>query len=367
MLVLRDRHYLKMIRWKKVTEFPEYKISESGVVKRIIDDSIINQSVTKDGYSVVRLSKMNNENGIMVTKSKNVRVYRIVCEEFNGKCPSKDENAVDHKDMNQRNDHCSNLRWATSTVNNNNKRGMNTRNAGVKYDQKHDKWTAYIRHRTTKNVVLKSFDALKKDEAYKWLSDNLVKYEHKVEEMTAIGEIIYGGRVTSEPIEELMKDNKYPINCRDMHVFYYKEEKKYGAVSRVNKNLIIREFKQDEKEQAYAWAFKEFYRINKNKESNLYVKAQESMYYVNTAEFNFEKCEQKQMSVSEIDESDNKTFVDDNKSPDLKLKKLLNEASMMDKFNEKKSKKKKRNQNSSSVKSSVGKNKKGQKTMRVDI
>ena len=138
-------------------------------------------------------------------------------------------------------------------------------------------------------------------------------------------------------LNELTKNNSYPENCYDMNVTRYKEYGgTYVGVRRENGGLAIKSFGKDEKEEAYAWAFKDYY-ANQSLDSSEWSLIDKS-----------EKL---------IDESDNKSYIKDDyiKLPNLKLKNLFDN---MNKPN-------KKDTNTSSAKSSSKYDAKGRRRWSV--
>lgn len=105
-----------MSEWRSLDWLPGYEISECGDVRR---------TQSKRNYKAGRLLKGQ------VTRKGYVRFYfpwpgkhgrqfsahRLVCEAFNGPAPSAEHTHVAHNDGNPRNNHFSNLRWATPQEN----------------------------------------------------------------------------------------------------------------------------------------------------------------------------------------------------------------------------------------------------------
>jgi hypothetical protein len=96
--------------WKSLNGFSNYQISNTGLIKNIKNNKIIN-GVFEANYQMVILS--NNE-GIR----KNLRVHRLVAEHF---CTRDDENKniINHIDGDTKNNHFTNLEWTTNRENRN--------------------------------------------------------------------------------------------------------------------------------------------------------------------------------------------------------------------------------------------------------
>ena len=93
-----------MEQWKDIKGFEGvYQVSDSGKVKRIIDDGerVLKATPNKDGYLRVRLLHLDDD----FTRT----VHRLVAETF---IPCDDPNlTVNHKDGNKRNNNLNNLEW----------------------------------------------------------------------------------------------------------------------------------------------------------------------------------------------------------------------------------------------------------------
>jgi hypothetical protein len=94
---------------KRCPGFPAYSISESGRVSRIGHPGYRKQQITKRG-GYVAVSLWSNSKGHLKT------VHRLVALAFIGPQPSP-KHEVAHNDGNKRNNHWSNLRWATRKEN----------------------------------------------------------------------------------------------------------------------------------------------------------------------------------------------------------------------------------------------------------
>lgn len=96
--------------WRPVPDWPEYEVSEFGDVRRVKSyqgriTGIIRPWVNKQtGYLNVSLWRNN--------RGQNATVHRLVARAFHGEPPSP-KHVVAHNDGSRRNNHCTNLRWAS--------------------------------------------------------------------------------------------------------------------------------------------------------------------------------------------------------------------------------------------------------------
>ena len=95
-----------MEEWKRITDFPNYFISNFGRVKRV--------TKTKERYVAITI----NNNGYQTCclydlplKRKTLFIHRLVAEHFLPNPANKP--TVHHKDTNPTNNNVSNLQWAT--------------------------------------------------------------------------------------------------------------------------------------------------------------------------------------------------------------------------------------------------------------
>ena len=101
----------KTIQWKSLAD--DYEISEYGVVrrttwcKRVPIGHILKAHSTPDGYMKVTYRKRG--------KSKTIHVHILVARKFIGPCPDGKE--VNHKDLDKKNNHYSNLEYRTHKSN----------------------------------------------------------------------------------------------------------------------------------------------------------------------------------------------------------------------------------------------------------
>lgn len=96
---------IRMARWKQIPSFPDYDVSDCGMVKR--GNKLLSQSQNAKGYPRVQLS----------TNGRNVSrvVHALVAEAFIGARPSGLQ--IRHLDGNQSNNDVSNLAYGTAAQN----------------------------------------------------------------------------------------------------------------------------------------------------------------------------------------------------------------------------------------------------------
>jgi RecB family endonuclease NucS len=106
---LRTNSLPNDLKWAKIDGFPDYEVSESGDVRRIVKDTS-----REYGYALKGRTKPNgsvwytlkNANGRFVSRN----VSRLVFNGFLEK-PTDDNVRIIHVDGDKSNNHCSNLRW----------------------------------------------------------------------------------------------------------------------------------------------------------------------------------------------------------------------------------------------------------------
>ena len=91
--------------WVKITEFPNYFVSNMGRVKNSIG-SIMKQNYCRD-YLVLGLTKLDNREKIR----KTIRVHRLVAEEFVPNKNKKKNISVNHKNGIKEDNRAENLEW----------------------------------------------------------------------------------------------------------------------------------------------------------------------------------------------------------------------------------------------------------------
>ncbi len=127
-----------METYKIIEGFENYSVSDHGNVKNNKTGRIKNVKATKQGYIHASFNKNNKK------VSKMVHVF--VASTF---IPNPENKSfVDHIDNCKTNNNITNLRWATSKENNQN-RSMGKNNTsgivGVSWDKKSNKWQAQIK------------------------------------------------------------------------------------------------------------------------------------------------------------------------------------------------------------------------------
>jgi hypothetical protein len=103
-----------MNEWRVIGFASDYEVSDDGQVRRCVDSvsykagKILKPKHTHDGYLEYTLA--------ISGKPKCIRAHRIVAMAFIGPAPTP-EHQVAHADGRRKNNHYSNLRWATITEN----------------------------------------------------------------------------------------------------------------------------------------------------------------------------------------------------------------------------------------------------------
>ena len=96
-----------MEKWRVISDFPNYSISNFGNVMNVKTNKIM-KLCNKAGYYNIGLTSENNK--------KTFKVHRLVALAFIENLENKLE--VNHKDKNKLNNNVSNLEWMTRTENN---------------------------------------------------------------------------------------------------------------------------------------------------------------------------------------------------------------------------------------------------------
>lgn len=117
--------------WRLISALPIYAISSAGRIKRIRSDSygrylgkIIQPKATRGGYLQCSLMHEGQRYTVLVS--------RTVCVAFHGDPPTPSHQAA-HNDGNRKNNCASNLRWATPSENEFDKRAHGTVVAGDRH------------------------------------------------------------------------------------------------------------------------------------------------------------------------------------------------------------------------------------------
>jgi len=144
--------------WRDIEGYEEnYEISNTGKIKNKKNLKILSQTLRKDGYYIVNLSKNKKQNCFLVHRLLGIA---FIENPLNLPC-------IDHIN-NQRNDNrISNLRWATNQENQRNKvlQKNNISGAkGVSFHKKSNKWHVLIMI-NKKQIYLGLYDDLEEAKA----------------------------------------------------------------------------------------------------------------------------------------------------------------------------------------------------------
>lgn len=157
-------------QWLQIRDYAEYYISDRGRVfskKRMI----MLKPGKKNGYLFVILYQKGSR--------KNHYVHRLVCKAF---CLNENNYLiVDHIDRTKVNNHFSNLRWVTSSINNKNaslSKSNKSGKTGVYFDKSNDSWVACWNNSNQKQKA-KSFSTNKYPNAQELAIDYRQKMEKK--------------------------------------------------------------------------------------------------------------------------------------------------------------------------------------------
>ena len=122
-------------RWKVIEDYDNYSVSSFGRVRNDKTNRLLKLGSDGGGYFKVDL-RFNN-------KRKTIRIHKLVANAFIKNPQNK--RCVDHIDRNRKNNHISNLRYATDSENGMNKikQSNNTTGyVGVTYDKRRGKYQA---------------------------------------------------------------------------------------------------------------------------------------------------------------------------------------------------------------------------------
>ena len=149
---------------KVVANFENYLIYSDGSVYGTKHKKFIKQCQSNTGYMTVMLYRGKK-------KRKNWKVHRLMAEAF---LPNDEGKlCVDHIDRNKLNNDISNLRWATHSENNSNRKLFSSNKSGhrnICFEKARNKWMYYkLGHKD------KRFDT--KQEAIIWKFYQLIKFK----------------------------------------------------------------------------------------------------------------------------------------------------------------------------------------------
>jgi hypothetical protein len=96
------------------TRCPRYEISKDGTVRHVKTKKLTKIRTSTSGYSIITISRIKRK-GV-----QHIKLHRLLAEAFIPNPDAKPE--IDHKDGNRLNNHIDNLRWATRSENQANKR-----------------------------------------------------------------------------------------------------------------------------------------------------------------------------------------------------------------------------------------------------
>ena len=124
--------------WTNIKGNNNYCISTFGNVENMVTGRILKACIDSHGYYIVNLYK----NG----KVKTQRVHQLVAKAFLDNFD--DKLCVDHIDNDHQNNNINNLRFATHTENNRNRKMSKNNTSGIKgvhFNSNRNKWQAYIK------------------------------------------------------------------------------------------------------------------------------------------------------------------------------------------------------------------------------
>ena len=116
----------QIVIWKTIEDFPNYKISNTGIVKNFKLGNEISQT-PRGGYLTVSLSDT-------LTRRKHYLFHRLVAEYFIPNPDPVNFKIVDHIDRNRLNNKIDNLRWCNASMNAKNRSPKKNNNKVEQYD-----------------------------------------------------------------------------------------------------------------------------------------------------------------------------------------------------------------------------------------
>lgn len=144
-------------RWEVIKNYQNYLISDHGDVFSVKRNKLLKQHLTKCGYLYVALHENNTH--------KNYNIHRLVASAF---CLNNENNkVVDHINKNKLDNHFSNLRWTTYSLNSRNatlSKSNKSGHKGIQYRSSHDAWIAHY-YNDNKKQISKSFSINKYPDA----------------------------------------------------------------------------------------------------------------------------------------------------------------------------------------------------------
>lgn len=100
------------MEWKIITNYQNYSVSDTGIVKNNKTNRLLKPCINKDGYLKIGLYNVNNKSQIKMY------VHRLVAQMFILNSNLLEQ--VDHIDRNPLNNNINNLRWVNPKENINN-------------------------------------------------------------------------------------------------------------------------------------------------------------------------------------------------------------------------------------------------------
>jgi len=139
------------MEWKSIENYPNYEISNCGMVLSHYTGNILKSRCNRGGYEYIYLCKNR--------KVKSGSIHRLVALAFIPNPENKRE--VDHKDRDKTNNHVSNLRWSTRSENMHNTKIFKTNKLGIKNIHYCKSKNRYVFQKTTRgNHIHKRFKTL---------------------------------------------------------------------------------------------------------------------------------------------------------------------------------------------------------------